>query len=616
MSSIIKIKNSSGSVPPTGLTFGEPAFLQGTGFTANRLYVGISASNSIWVGAQIGTTGTWTDTAAKTTLATQYAIDQRIATQISGSGVISFNGSIGAVGISAGTNVTIVQTGNTYTISSSGGGATGATGATGSQGIQGNTGETGSQGIQGNTGATGSQGIQGNTVQGVSAAVAGTGISVSGATGSVTITYNLYTQTNKATPVAADLVQINNGSINTQPRNATIGSVLDIIAGDVAVSSTGASTYSGVLSAAKGGFGVNNSAGVNGQILVAQSTLDSDPITTQYVVTSLGTGTGISTTTGEGTLQINNTGVLSFNGSIGAVGISAGTNITIVPTGNTYTISSSGGGGATGATGATGSQGIQGNTGATGSQGIQGIQGNTGATGATGSQGIQGITGATGASATTNTTTQTLDFSANINKLQFAVELTNAGSPTIAEATRYQIEALVGTQAVIRRANNAQRVVGTVESADYYTTNPLPAGIAGYLDIVLKPSFYDEADPATTYTAEEAKAIAGLFYFGEIVADTTFDTVQIVGGAGYKELLHIEETYVLKGVTGQAWVTADSFITCKILGLTSDDHSPEDGIIEGVRFEINNIVAGVGFDIMGHAPEGTYGKYQIKCLGQ
>jgi len=27
-------------------------------------------------------------------------------------------------------------------------------------------------------------------------------------------------------------------------------------------------------------------------------------------------------------------------------------------------------------------------------------------------------------------------------------------------------------------------------------------------------------------------------------------------------------------------------------------------------------VAGVGFDIMGHAPEGTYGKYQIKCLGQ
>lgn len=33
--------------------------------------------------------------------------------------VSSFNGSTGAVGISAGSNVTIVQTGNTYTISSS-----------------------------------------------------------------------------------------------------------------------------------------------------------------------------------------------------------------------------------------------------------------------------------------------------------------------------------------------------------------------------------------------------------------------------------------------------------------------------------------------------------------
>jgi hypothetical protein len=238
-----------------------------------------------------------------------------------------------------------------------------------------------------------------------------------------------------------------------------------------------------------------------------------------------------------------------------------------------------------------------------------GIQGNTGATGP------QGATGPAGGGSA-NTTTQTLDFSANINKLQFAVELINTGLFAIAHATRYHIEALVGTQAVIRRANDAQRVVGTVESADWYTTNPLPAGIAGYLDIVLKPPFYDEASPATTYTAEEAKAIASLFYFGEIVADTTFDTVQIVGGAGFKELLHIEETYVTKGVTGQAWVTADSFITCKILGLTSDDHSPEDGIIEGVRFEINNIVAGVGFDIMGHAPEGTYGKYQIKCLGQ
>ena len=97
MASVIKIKNSTGSVPPTGLTFGEPAFVQGTGLTANRLYMGNSTSTSVWVGAEISTTGTWTDNAAKTTLATQYATDQRIATQISGSGVSSFNGATGAV---------------------------------------------------------------------------------------------------------------------------------------------------------------------------------------------------------------------------------------------------------------------------------------------------------------------------------------------------------------------------------------------------------------------------------------------------------------------------------------------------------------------------------------
>ena len=134
MASVIKIKNSTGSVPPTGLTFGEPAFVQGTGLTANRLYMGNSTSTSVWVGAEISTTGTWTDNAAKTTLATQYATDQRIASQISGSGVSSFNGATGAV--------------------------------------------TGVSSFNGLTGA----------VQGVSAAVGSTYLTVSGSTGSVTFT--------------------------------------------------------------------------------------------------------------------------------------------------------------------------------------------------------------------------------------------------------------------------------------------------------------------------------------------------------------------------------------------------------------------------------------------
>ena len=89
MASKITIKRSTAALPPAGLSFGELAFVQGTGLTANQLYVGLTGASPVWVGAQIGTTGTWTDNAAKTSLATQYAIDQRISSQISGSNVIT-----------------------------------------------------------------------------------------------------------------------------------------------------------------------------------------------------------------------------------------------------------------------------------------------------------------------------------------------------------------------------------------------------------------------------------------------------------------------------------------------------------------------------------------------
>ena len=113
MASKITIKRSLTAAAPAGLSFGEMAFVQGSGLTANQLYVGISGGNPVWVGAQIGTTGTWTDTAAQTSLATQYAIEQRIGAKITASttGVSSFNGLTGAVSgvgsIVAGTGISI-----------------------------------------------------------------------------------------------------------------------------------------------------------------------------------------------------------------------------------------------------------------------------------------------------------------------------------------------------------------------------------------------------------------------------------------------------------------------------------------------------------------------------
>jgi len=80
---------------------------------------------------------------------------------------------------------------------------------------------------------------------------------------------------------------------------------------------------SGVSPVGSGGTGVTTTP-TNGQLLIGNGT--------NYTVASLGSGTGISTTTGAGTLQINNTGVtsnvagtgVSVSGATGAVTISIG----------------------------------------------------------------------------------------------------------------------------------------------------------------------------------------------------------------------------------------------------------------------------------------------------
>ena len=119
MASKITIKRSLTAAAPAGLSFGEMALVQGSGLTANQLYVGISGGNPVWVGAQIGTTGTWTDNAAQTSLATQYAIEQRITSKISANtaGVSSFNGLTGAVtGVSSFNGLTGAVSGVTTSV--------------------------------------------------------------------------------------------------------------------------------------------------------------------------------------------------------------------------------------------------------------------------------------------------------------------------------------------------------------------------------------------------------------------------------------------------------------------------------------------------------------------
>ncbi len=368
--------------------------------------------------------------------------------------------------------------------------------------------------------------------------------------------------------------------------------------------------------------------------------------------------------------------VSQLNGLCGSINIAAGTSISVTPTGNTLTIAYTGGGGGggggtyydfiqgtTATTGPTagdrwydtgtgklftavtdgasniwvefGGAGPQGNTGATGATGSQGIQGNTGATGPVGDYliSLNGLTGGITLAAGTNITlvpsgntitinssggggggssvygvTASIDFSENVNGLEIIFYGLGGDYSTSLQNIENQ------DIAYIYLSTGLGSYYVTIDSLTsfYDATNGWSAKLIG------KPPFTDILNPLSTTTAE-------LLYNSFVssppsvwiaLGTSTFSIEEFWSNIQSTVLYHKEETYVTKTLTGITWVTDSMFLNCKVLGLTSADHTPEDAILEGVRFEINNILGGTGFDIIGHAPEGTYGKYTIKCLGQ
>ena len=242
------------------------------------------------------------------------------------SGVVELNGLTGSLTLVAGANTGISLSGNNITISSTGG--VGSTGATGSQGNTGSTGDpgpigpmgpTGSQGNTGGTGDPGPIGPQGNT----------------GNTGDV---YRA-----------------------TSSTNITLGSL--VVGNKIFLTVPSGLAYSKVQS-----------------LLVAAGE-------TQFfngtLVSYLGTGLTltVSGVCGSGTLNswdVNLAGAIGQAGPQGPVG----------PTGADSTVA-----GPIGNTGPTGPTGAPGNTGNTGPTGPTGAPGNTGNTGPTGPQGNTGATG-------------------------------------------------------------------------------------------------------------------------------------------------------------------------------------------------------------------------------
>ena len=203
-------------------------------------------------------------------------------------------------------------------------------------------------------------------------------------------------------------------------------------------------------------------------------------------------------------------------------------------------------------------------------------------------------------------TTQTLDFSEDINGVEIVFYGTGGdlGSSLQNVENNKIIKAIIGSD-----GTDFNSVLDSIKSF-YDPTNGWSARL------IAKAPFTAVNDPNDIRTIENIRENG----INQVTLDLTtasgFNTVDFWTTLQSHTVYHQDATYVVKTVTGLTWVAADSYITCKVLGLTTSDHTPEDAILEGVQFEINNIVAGTGFDIIGHAPEGTYGKYTVKCIEQ
>lgn len=146
-------------------------------------------------------------------------------------------------------------------------------------------------------------------------------------------TYDFSTTTANFGAATITNVTYNGGTIGTAYGGT--GLTTFTAANNALYSTSAGALVAGTLPTAAGGTGVATTP-TNGQILVGNGT--------NYTVATVGTGTGISTTTGAGTLTINNTGVTSIvagtgitvSGATGAVTVnSTGVTLTLATTQNT-----------------------------------------------------------------------------------------------------------------------------------------------------------------------------------------------------------------------------------------------------------------------------------------
>lgn len=480
----------------------------------------------------------------------------------------TINGITGAVGISAGSNITVTQSGNTLTIAST---------ASGSGGVTTLNGLSGAVGISAGTGIDVT--LSGNTLTIVNTVAAGS---------------NAATVTTTSTNSASTFYPVLAGGA----AGVTALYVDNVTTPMSYVPSTGALTAKSFNTTAVGG----QSIAVSATNLTLTDTAGSNSVSLDTSGIAAGSALNLYSDTGV---------VLSSPAAVEFVDPLGGAYDYFFPTTN----------GTAGQVLTTDGLGTL----TWGSNGVTGLIGGTGIS-------VSSQTGNVTVSLTDRSTTQTIDFSQTVNGLFFTV----TGITTSNDV--YRFANIAGKTAALRNASGTVNITGKIYSADSYwnggvtysvgvMTGGSPLVNSRSVDIEMRSPF---TQGVTTYYAEDLTSLSIVYLYdtneytrllgSSIVGDGYTAGLTFGGGQTFSvsglTLMHNEGTDVVRTVTGLSWVTADSFITCKCLGLTNDDHEPEDAILEGVRFEVENIVPGTGFDIIGHAPEGTYGKYKIKCLGQ
>ena len=64
-----------------------------------------------------------------------------------------------------------------------------------------------------------------------------------------------------------------------------------------------------------------------------------------------------------------------------------------------------------------------------------------------------------------------------------------------------------------------------------------------------------------------------------------------------------------------AWVGASTALVVSPLATATAEHDPDDYAAEGISASIQNVVAGVGFDVTASAPNGSFGRFNFNVIG-